>query len=144
MGYVGLSLAVLFARHHTVSVMDLAEEKVKLLSQGKSPVRDPYIESYLKNGGLDLTATTDEREAYEGAQFVVIAVPTNYDAEMNSFDTTAVEAVIRTVIRYNPDAVMVIKSTGAHRIYPACAHAVPDRQYSVQPGIPQRGKGALR
>lgn len=111
MGYVGLSLAVLFARHHTVSVMDLAEEKVKLLSQGKSPVRDPYIESYLKNGGLDLTATTDEREAYEGAQFVVIAVPTNYDAEMNSFDTTAVEAVIRTVIRYNPDAVMVIKST---------------------------------
>ena len=79
--------------------MDLAEEKVKLLSQGKSPVRDPYIESYLKNGGLDLTATTDEREAYEGAQFVVIAVPTNYDAEMNSFDTTAVEAVSYTHLR---------------------------------------------
>lgn len=111
MGYVGLSLAVLFAQHHPVFVVDPVEEKVKLLNQRKSPIRDAYIESYLSSKPLNLHATTDEKAAYEDADYVVIAVPTNYDADKDSFDTSAVENVIETVIRYNPKAVMVIKST---------------------------------
>ena len=111
MGYVGLSLAVLFAQHHPVFVVDPVEEKVKLLNQRKSPIRDAYIESYLSNKLLNLRATTDEKAAYGDADYVVIAVPTNYDADKDSFDTSAVENVIETVIRYNPKAVMVIKST---------------------------------
>lgn len=111
MGYVGLSLAVLLAQHHTVYAVDIAEEKVEILNNRKSPIRDSYIESYLSNKDLDIVATTDARSAYESAEFVIIAVPTNYDSDRNSFDTSAVEAVVQTVLRYNPNAVMVIKST---------------------------------
>lgn len=111
MGYVGLSLAVLFAQHHPVSVIDPVEDKVKLLNQRKSPIRDAYIESFLDSRPLDLHATTEEQEAYRDADFVVIAVPTNYDVDQDAFDTSAVESVIEAVLRYNRDAVMVIKST---------------------------------
>lgn len=111
MGYVGLSLAVLFAQHHPVSVIDPVEDKVKLLNQRKSPIRDAYIESFLDSRPLDLHATTGEQEAYRDADFVVIAVPTNYDVDQDAFDTSAVESVIEAVLRYNRDAVMVIKST---------------------------------
>lgn len=111
MGYVGLALAVLFAQHHPVSVIDPVEDKVKLLNQRKSPIRDAYIESFLDSRPLDLHATTEEQEAYRDADFVVIAVPTNYDVDQDAFDTSAVESVIEAVLRYNRDAVMVIKST---------------------------------
>lgn len=111
MGYVGLSLAVLLAQHHTVSIVEPVEEKVELLNRRISPIRDEYIESYLQNKALDLRATTDEKTAFKGTRYVIIAVPTNYDADHNSFDTSAVEAVIASVLRHNPDAVMVIKST---------------------------------
>lgn len=111
MGYVGLSLAVLFAQHHPVSVIDPVEDKVKLLNQRKSPIRDAYIESFLDSRPLDLHATTEEQEAYRDADFVVIAVPTNYDVDQDAFDTSAVESVIEAVLRYNRDAVIVIKST---------------------------------
>lgn len=110
-GYVGLSIATLLSQHHQVMAVDIVPEKVDLINQKKSPIQDDYIEEYLTNKPLNLTATLDAEVAYTGADFVVIAAPTNYDPKKNFFDTSAVEAVIQLVIQYNPDAIMVIKST---------------------------------
>lgn len=111
MGYVGLSVAILLAQRNRVTAVDVVPEKVALINQRKSPIQDTYIEDYLANKELNLTATLDAAEAYRNADFVVIAAPTNYDSEKNFFDTSAVEAVIRLVLQENPRAVMVIKST---------------------------------
>jgi UDPglucose 6-dehydrogenase len=110
-GYVGLSIATLLSQHHEVMAVDIIPEKVDLINQRKSPIQDEYIEKYLAEKNLNLTATLDAEVAYKGADFVVIAAPTNYDSKKNFFDTSAVEAVIKLVIQYNPDAIMVIKST---------------------------------
>ena len=110
-GYVGLSIATLLAQHNEVKAVDIIEEKVKLINEKKSPIQDDYIEEYLANKPLNLVATMDAEQAYKDAQFVVIATPTNYDSKKNFFDTSAVEDVIKLVIKYNPDAIMVIKST---------------------------------
>ena len=110
-GYVGLSIATLLSQHHQVTVVDIIPEKVELINNKKSPIQDDYIEKYLEEKNLNLTATLDAEEAYKDADFVVIAAPTNYDSKKNFFDTSAVEAVIKLVIEYNPEAIMVIKST---------------------------------
>lgn len=110
-GYVGLSIATLLAQHHEVMAVDIIQEKVDLINQKKSPIQDEYIEKYLAEKELNLTATLNAEDAYKDADFVVIAAPTNYDSKKNFFDTSAVEAVIKLVIQYNPDAIMVIKST---------------------------------
>ena len=110
-GYVGLSLAVLLAQHHSVTAVDILPEKVEMINQRKSPIADAEIEAYLAEKTLDLTATMDAAAAYRNADFVVIAAPTNYDSRKNYFDTSAVEAVIRLVMEQNPDAIMVITST---------------------------------
>ena len=110
-GYVGLSIATLLSQHHKVTAVDIVSEKVELINNKKSPIQDEYIEKYLAEKELDLTATLDAKEAYSDADFVVIAAPTNYDSKKNFFDTSAVEAVIKLVIEYNPEAIMVIKST---------------------------------
>ena len=110
-GYVGLSIATLLAQHHEVCAIDVIPAKVDLINRRKSPIRDEYIEKYLAEKELKLTATLDPAHAYSGADFVVIAAPTNYDSRTQHFDTSAVEAVIQLVMRYNPNAVMVIKST---------------------------------
>ncbi len=110
-GYVGLSIATLLAQHHTVYAVDIIPEKVEMINNRKSPIQDEYIEKYLAEKELDLTATLDAELAYTDADFVVIAAPTNYDSKKNFFDTSAVESVIQLVIKYNPDAIMVIKST---------------------------------
>lgn len=110
-GYVGLSLAVLLAQNNTVIAADIVPEKVDLINNKKSPIQDDYIEKYLAEKELNLTATLDAESAYKDADFVIIAAPTNYDSKKNFFDTSAVEAVIELVMKYNPDAIMVIKST---------------------------------
>ncbi len=110
-GYVGLSIATLLSRHHKVTAVDIIPEKVELINNKKSPIQDEYIEKYLAEKELDLTATLDAKEAYSDADFVVIAAPTNYDSKKNFFDTSAVESVIKLVIEYNPEAIIVIKST---------------------------------
>ena len=110
-GYVGLSIAVLLSQHHHVTAVDVVPEKVELINQKKSPIQDDYIEKYLAEKNLDLTATLDGETAYRDADFVIIAAPTNYDSRKNFFDTSAVEAVIRLVMKVNPEAIMVIKST---------------------------------
>lgn len=110
-GYVGLSIATLLSQHHQVTAVDIIPEKVELINNKKSPIQDDYIEKYLAEKDLNLTATLDAKEAYSDADVVVIAAPTNYDSKKNFFDTSAVEAVIKLVIEYNPEAIMVIKST---------------------------------
>ena len=110
-GYVGLSIATLLSQHHEVVAVDIVPEKVDLINHKKSPIQDEYIEKYLAEKDLNLTATLDAEAAYKDADFVVIAAPTNYDSKKNFFVTSAVEAVIKLVIQYNPDAIMVIKST---------------------------------
>ena len=110
-GYVGLSIATLLSQNHEVMAVDIIPEKVEKINKRISPIQDEYIEKYLKEKELDLTATLDAEAAYKNADFVVIAAPTNYDSKKNFFDTSAVEAVIKLVIEYNPDAIMVIKST---------------------------------
>ena len=110
-GYVGLSAAVLLAQRHQVYAVDVVPKKIELINKRKSPIRDEYIGKFLAEKKLDLTATLDAESAYTDADFVIIAVPTNYDSKRNFFDTTAVEAVIELVLKYNPEAVMVIKST---------------------------------
>ena len=110
-GYVGLSIATLLAQHNTVTAVDIIPEKVELINNRKSPIQDDYIEKYLAEKELDLTATLDSESAYKDADFVVIAAPTNYDSKKNFFDTSAVETVIDLVMKYNPNAIMVIKST---------------------------------
>lgn len=110
-GYVGLSIATLLSQHNQVIAVDIISEKVELINKKKSPIKDEYIEKYLMQKELNLIATLDAKTAYKNADFVVIAVPTNYNSKKNFFDTSAVEAVIKLVIEYNPDAIMVIKST---------------------------------
>ncbi len=110
-GYVGLSIATLLSQHHEVMAVDIIPEKVNLINHKKSPIQDEYIEKYLAEKDLNLTATLDAEAAYKDADFVVIAAPTNYDSKKNFFDTSAVEAVIKLVLQYNPKAIMVIKST---------------------------------
>ena len=110
-GYVGLSIAALLSQHHQVTAVDIVPEKVDLINNRKSPIQDDYIEMYLAEKDLDLTATLDGETAYKNADYVVIAAPTNYDSKKNYFDTSAVEAVIELVLKANPDAIMVIKST---------------------------------
>lgn len=110
-GYVGLSIAVLLAQHNTVKAVDIIPEKVEMINNKKSPIQDDYIEKYLAEKELDLEATLDAEYAYKDADFVVIAAPTNYDSKKNYFDTSAVEAVIELVMKHNPNAIMVIKST---------------------------------
>ena len=110
-GYVGLSIATLLSQHHEVVAVDIIPEKVDLINHRKSPIQDEYIEKYLAEKNLNLTATLDAEAAYKDADFVVIAAPTNYDSKKNFFDTSAVEAVIKLVLQYNPNAIMVIKST---------------------------------
>lgn len=110
-GYVGLSIATLLSQHHQVIAVDILPEKVELINQKKSPIQDDYIEKYLAEKDLNLTATMDAEEAYKDADYVVIAAPTNYDSKKNFFDTSAVEDVIDLVMKCNPEAVMVIKST---------------------------------
>ena len=110
-GYVGLSIATLLSQHHEVIAVDIIKEKVDFINNRKSPIQDEYIEEYLAERELNLTATLDAKAAYSAADFVVIAAPTNYDPQKNFFDTSAVEAVIKLVMEYNPDAIMVIKST---------------------------------
>lgn len=110
-GYVGLSIATLLSQHHEVKAVDIIPEKVELINNKKSPIQDDYIEKYLAEKELNLTATLDAKDAYSDADFVVIAAPTNYDSKKNFFDTSAVEAVIKLVMEYNPEAIMVIKST---------------------------------
>lgn len=110
-GYVGLSLATLLSQHNHVMAVDIIPEKVDMVNHRKSPIQDDYIEKYLAEKDLDLTATMDAEAAYKDADFVIIATPTNYDSRKNFFDTSSVEAVIQLVMQYNPDAIMVIKST---------------------------------
>lgn len=110
-GYVGLSLATLLSQHNHVTAVDIIPEKVDMVNHRKSPIQDDYIEKYLAEKDLDLTATLDAEAAYKDADFVIIATPTNYDSQKNFFDTSSVEAVIRLVMKFNPDAIMVIKST---------------------------------
>ena len=110
-GYVGLSLAVLLSQHHEVMAVSTTPAKVDKINSGVSPIADREIEAFLAKGGLRLTATLDREAAYRDAEFVIVATPTNYDPNLNYFDTSAVEDVIETVLRVNPDAVMVIKST---------------------------------
>lgn len=110
-GYVGLSIATLLSQHHKVYAVDIIPEKVELINSKKSPIQDEYIEKYLAEKELDLTATLDAKLAYSNADFVVIAAPTNYDSQKNFFDTSAVETVIKLVMEHNPNAIMVIKST---------------------------------
>ena len=110
-GYVGLSIATLLAQHNHVTAVDIVPEKVEMINSRKSPIQDEYIEKYLAEKDLDLTATTDGASAYKDADFVIIAAPTNYDSKKNYFDTSAVESVIKLVMEVNPDTVMIIKST---------------------------------
>ena len=110
-GYVGLSIATLLAQQNQVIAVDIIPEKVEMINNRKSPIQDDYIEKYLAEKELDLTATLDAESAYKDAEFVVIAAPTNYDSQKNFFDTSAVESVIQKVMQCNPDAIMVIKST---------------------------------
>jgi len=110
-GYVGLSLATLLSQHNPVMAVDIIPEKVDLVNHRKSPIQDDYIEKYLAEKDLDLTATMDAEAAYKNADFVIMATPTNYDSQRNFFDTSSVEAVIKLVMKYNPNAIMVIKST---------------------------------
>lgn len=110
-GYVGLSLATLLAQHNHVMAVDIIPEKVDMVNHRKSPIQDDYIEKYLAEKALDLTATMDAEAAYKDADFIIIATPTNYDSRKNFFDTSSVEAVIQLVMQYNPNAIMVIKST---------------------------------
>ena len=110
-GYVGLSLAVLLAQHNQVTAVDIVPEKVDLINKRVSPIQDEYLEKYLAEKELNLTATLDGATAYKDAEYVIIAAPTNYDSNKNFFDTSAVESVIELVLKSNPDAIMVIKST---------------------------------
>lgn len=154
-GYVGLSIATLLAQHHPVTAVDVVPEKVEKINNRISPIQDEYIEKYLAEKELDLTATLDGRKAYGDADFVIIAAPTNYDPVKNYFDTSHVEEVIDLVLEVNPDATMVIKSTMTGGLLPepvreVCAgvqgDACPAREAAepaVFAGVPQGEQGAV-
>ena len=110
-GYVGLSIATLLAQHNQVVAVDVVPEKIDLINKKKSPIQDDYIEKYLEEEKLNLTATLDADEAYSDTDFIIIATPTNYDSQKNFFDTYSVDSVIKLVMKINPDAIMIIKST---------------------------------
>ena len=110
-GYVGLSMATLLAQHHQVVAVDIIPEKVEMINRRQSPIQDEYIEKYFAEKELNLTATLDAQSAYTDARFVIVAAPTNYDSQKNFFDTSAVEQVIDLVLKCNPDAIIIIKST---------------------------------
>lgn len=133
-GYVGLSIATLLAQHNRVVAVDIVKEKIDRINSGKSPIQDDFIEKYLENGKLNLTATIDAVTAYRNADFVVIAVPTNYDSARNFFDTSAVESVIELVLSVNSKAIMVIKSTVPVG-YTKFVREIQHRPNSFQPGI---------
>ena len=139
-GYVGLSIATLLAQHNHVTAVDILPEKVDLINRRKSPIQDDYIEKYLAEKELDLTATLDGAAAYKDADYVIIAAPTNYDSARNYFDTSAVEAVIELVLSVNPDAVMVIKSTIPVG-YTESVRQIPHRKHHLQSGISPRVEG---
>ena len=134
-----MSIATLLAQHNHVTAVDIIPEKVDMINRHQSPIQDEYIEKYLAEKDLDLTATTDGAMAYKDADFVVIAAPTNYDSTRNYFDTSAVESVIELVLDVNPDAIMVIKST----IPVGYTESVRKKKYPVQPGISQGIKGFI-
>lgn len=134
-GYVGLSMATLLSQHHEVMAVDIVPEKVDKINCRISPIRDEYIEKYFVEKDLNLVATLDAEKAYKDADFVVIAAPTNYDPKRDFFDTSAVEAVIQSVIGYNPNAIMVIKSTIPVGFYCIRTCKIPIRQYHLQSGI---------
>lgn len=144
MGYVGLSQAVLLAQHNSVCVVDVAAEKVDMLNRGISPIQDSYLDAYLNKPHLRLRATLDPEDGYSGAEYVVIAVPTDFNPRENAFDTAMVESVIRQVLRYAPEAVMVIKSTVPGGLHPVHAVQISGRPYSGQSGIPPGGEGSVR
>lgn len=123
-GYVGLSIATLLAQHNHVTAVDIIPNKVELINNKKSPIQDEYIEKYLAEKELDLTATLDGKAAYKDADYVVIAAPTNYDPVKNFFDTHHIEDVIDLVISVNPDAVMIIKSTIPRRLHPLTLYKI--------------------
>ena len=152
-GYVGLSLGVLLGQHHQVVAVDIVQAKVDMINNKKSPIQDDYIEKYLAEKDLNLTATLDAKAAYSDADFVVIAAPTNYDSKTQHFDTSAVEAVIKLVMEYNPNAIMVIKSTipvgytasvrekfnsknNPGWLYRKCQKEIQHKEHHLQPGIP--------
>ena len=130
-GYVGLSLATLLSQHHQVTAVDIIPEKVEKINKRISPIQDEYIEKYFAEKELDLTATLDGEKAYTDADFVIIAAPTNYDSRKNFFDTSAVEAVIDLVMKVNPDAIMVIKST-----IPVDSREDRFQEHHLQSGVP--------
>ena len=142
-GYVGLSIATLLSQHHKVYAVDIIPEKVKLINQKKSPIQDEYIEKYLAEKELDLTATLDAEMAYKAADLVVIAAPTNYNSKTHHFDTSAVEAVIKLVMQYNPDAIMVIKSTIPVGFTESIREKTGEQEHFIQPGVSKRIKSAL-
>ena len=136
-GYVGLSLATLLAQHNHVTAVDVIPEKVDLINRRRSPIQDEYIEKYLAEKPLDLTATLDGRKAYSDAEFVIIAAPTNYDPVRNYFDTSHVEEVIDLVLEVNPSAVMVIKSTIPPQPLREVLEAGPEAsEPDIRPGVP--------
>jgi len=139
-GYVGLSLAVLLAQHNEVVALDIMSEKVDMLNRKASPISDAEIEDYLKNKALNLTATLDKVKAYQGADFVVIATPTDYDVETNYFNTKSIEAVIQDVLNFNPSAVMVIKSTVPVGYTDSVKQRFPNAQIMFSPEFLREGK----
>ena len=142
-GYVGLSLATLLAQHHQVTAVDIVPAKVDMINARKSPIQDDYIEKYFAEKELDLTATLDGESAYRDADFVIIATPTNYDSTKNFFDTSAVEAVINLVMKVNPGAIMVIKST-IRSVTPSRFVRRPVPGTSSSAGVPARIQGTVR
>ena len=142
-GYVGLSIATLLAQHHQVTAVDVIPEKVDLINQRKSPIQDEYIEKYLAEKDLNLTATLDGAKAYSDADFVVIAAPTNYDPVKNYFDTSHVEEVIELVKSVNPHTIMVIKEHHSRRLYRKHPQENAVRQHHFFTRIPARKQGIV-